>query len=89
MSKRIHLLIGLAVLAFVAYVVLSSFALRKVSCEVCIEFQGRTACRTANGPTREEAINTARDNACATITQGRTESILCGGSQPQSATCSQ
>ena len=88
MSKKINILIALAVLGFVAYIVLSSLSLRKVSCEVCVDFQGRSACRTANGPTREEAINTAHDNACATIAQGRTQSILCGGSQAASITCS-
>jgi hypothetical protein len=87
--KKINLVIALAVVGFVAYVVLSSFSLRKVSCEVCVDFQGRNACRTANGPTREEAINTAQDNACATIAQGRTQSILCGGAQPASVTCSE
>jgi hypothetical protein len=87
-SKKINLLIAAAVLGFVVYVVLSSFGLRRASCEVCIDFQGRSACRTAKGPTRDEAINTAHDNACATITQGRTESILCGGSQPKSVACS-
>lgn len=88
MSKKINILIAVALLGFVAYVVLSSFSLRKVSCEVCVDFQGRSACRTANGPTREEAMNTAQDNACATIAQGRTQSILCGGTQSASVTCS-
>lgn len=88
MPKKINLFIAAGVLGFVAYVVLSSFGLRKVSCEVCVDFNGRNACRTAKGPTPDDAAKTAHDNACATITQGRTESILCGGAEPSSVTCS-
>lgn len=88
MSKRMRAVIVLFVLAVVGYVVTSSMSTAKVSCEVCIDFKGRQACRTARGPTREDAIRTARDNACAQIVSGRTDSILCGGSQPASVSCS-
>lgn len=76
------------VVAVVGYVVTSSMTTAKVSCEVCVDFKGRRACRTARGATREEAIVTARDNACAQIVSGRTDNILCGGSEPTSVTCS-
>jgi len=88
MSKRMRVVIALFILAIVGYVVTSSMTTAKVSCEVCMDFKGRQACRTARGPTRDEAIVTARDNACAHIVSGRTDSILCGGSQPASVSCS-
>ena len=87
MSKQIRVVVLLFVVGAVAYVIASSMGAPKVSCEVCVEFKGREECRTARGPTPEEAIQTARDNACALIVSGRTESILCGGSQPKSFTC--
>ena len=88
MSKSVKLTITVAFLALMAYVVLSSLGLSKARCEVCMEFKGRESCRTARAATKEEAIMTARNNACARITNGRTENILCGGSQPKSVRCS-
>ena len=46
-SKSVKLTITVAFLALMAYVVLSSLALSKARCEVCMEFKGRESCRTA------------------------------------------
>ena len=89
MSKKIRLVVVVFVIAVVGYIVTSSMGTAKVSCEVCMDFKGRQACRTARGPTRDEAIVTARDNACAQIVSGRTDNILCGGSQPATVSCSE
>ncbi len=88
MSKSVKIVIVLLVLGAVGYIVTSSIATSKLSCEVCIDFKGRKACRTARGPTREEAIQTALNNACAQVVNGRTENILCGGSAPATVACS-
>ena len=88
MSKSVKIVIVLLVLGVMAYIVTSSIATSKLSCEVCIDFKGREACRTARGPTREEAIQTALNNACAQVVSGRTENILCGGSAPATVACS-
>lgn len=88
MSKKVKFVVVAFVLAIVVYIVTSSMGLAQVSCEVCIDFKGRQACRTARGPTRDDAIVTARDNACAQIVSGRTENILCSGTQPTSIGCS-
>jgi hypothetical protein len=52
--------------------------------EVCVEFQGQKNCRVASGPTKEAALRTATDNACATITNGMTESMSCSHNPPAS-----
>ena len=41
-SKPVKLTITVAFLALMAYVVLSSLALSKARCEVCMEFKGRS-----------------------------------------------
>lgn len=73
---------------FVAIVLIAviyfSMGLRQFTCEVCMEFQGRTNCATASGTTREEAVRTATDTACATISGGMTESIQCSRTTPTS-----
>jgi hypothetical protein len=74
----------IAVVVFVGLLVYLSLGQSQVRVEVCVQFQGRQNCRIASGPTQEQAIRTATDNACATITSGMTESMTCGRSQPVS-----
>jgi recombinational DNA repair protein RecR len=89
MKKPIKLLLAAAVLGAALYILLSPTTLGKVSCEVCMEFKGKEDCRTARAPSRDDAIVTARDNACAQIAFGREDSILCGNTEPASIRCSE
>ena len=68
----------------VAVILYSSMGLSKYTVEVCMEYKGRTNCATASGTTKEEAIRTATDTACATISAGMTESIQCSRTPPAS-----
>jgi hypothetical protein len=78
----------LAVLVPVAaFVVYSSFQVRLVECEVCVNFDGRQSCRTASAALRDEALRAAIDNACALLTSGMTNSIRCQRSEPARAEC--
>jgi hypothetical protein len=81
------ILISLVSVLFVGYVVYSSLGLDKVSCEVCVEFRGESACRTASGVTREEAMRTATENACAQLVSGMTDSMDCSQTPPKSVSC--
>jgi hypothetical protein len=72
---------------FLLYLVYSSLSLASVTCEVCVEFNGRTDCRTAAGTTLDEATQTAVSNACALISNGRDESIACTSSEPVTVMC--
>ena len=89
MPKAFRFLLAAAIVGVVLYIVLSPSRLGKVSCEVCMEFDGREDCRTARAPSRDEAIVTARDNACAQIAFGRDDSIRCGNTEPSSIRCSE
>jgi hypothetical protein len=82
-----RLIIPAAFLLFVVWVVIGTFDLRRVRCEVCIEYLGQTVCRTAQGATREEAIRVATSNACAQVAQGMTESLRCAETPPLSVSC--
>lgn len=86
---------GRAIAIFGAFAALTLFLIvlgalrnREVSCEVCIEFRGRTACREALGPTHDEAVRTATDNACAFLASGMTDSVACQNTPPASVRCS-
>ena len=74
----------LFVLVFLAAVLYSTMNLSRHRVEVCIEYNGRTSCRTASGTTQEFAERTARDNACALIASGVTDTIACQNTTPTS-----
>lgn len=74
--------------AFVAAVLgvifFSTFRQERVSCRVCVTFNGRRDCRTASAVTQEEAVRAAVTNACALLASGVTESIQCENTKPDS-----
>jgi len=82
--KRTGLWIALAVLAFVAFLAYTTLGHRSYRVEVCMEFQGRRACRIASGATEQEALRTAAANACTLIASGMTDSMACERTAPAS-----
>ena len=87
MSKGTRILIAVSLLAVLGYIVYSSMALDQYSCEVCMEFRGRTDCRKAVGATEAEALRTALDTACAQLSSGMTDTIACSRTPPKSVAC--
>jgi hypothetical protein len=78
---------GVFAAALLALVIYASSGLRGHTCEVCIKYAGETACRKADGKSREEATRTATDTACAALTSGMTETIKCTNTPPESQSC--
>ena len=70
--------------AFLGIVIYSTIGSGRIRCEVCITYQGRNACRTASARTRELALRTATENACALISSGVTDSNQCHNTPPDS-----
>jgi len=87
-SIRVALVVGLlAAAGTIGLIVLYIRSAVAVSCEVCIPYGGQVVCRTALGPSREEAVGTATDNACAFLARGMTDSIRCANTTPTQVTC--
>ena len=84
MSKPLKLVIAAGIVLLLGVIVYSTLSLARYECEVCVTFNGRSACRVAAGATREETIRTATDNACAFLASGRTDSMACGRTPPTS-----
>jgi hypothetical protein len=63
--------------------------LEQSECQVCMEFEGRRKCLTVQAEDEQQAVQTARDNACSFITNGRAESLRCTQSPPASIQCRQ
>jgi hypothetical protein len=80
--------LALAVLVAVGgFVVYSSLTWSGVRCEVCMEFEGRRACRTVDGAAEQETLAAARTNSCALLTSGVTSTMACERTPPARASC--
>ena len=83
MKKSVWL--GILFLAIVAGVlVYSTLNTGRIRCQVCITFRGNQACRTAQASTKDQALRTATENACAQISSGVTDSNQCQNTPPDS-----
>jgi hypothetical protein len=60
-----------------------------VECTVCIDYGGRSACRTAVGPRRDDALRGASMTACAVLSSGVTGGLACDRTPPRSVECSE
>jgi hypothetical protein len=78
------ILIVACVLGFIGLLTYNTLGHKQYRAKVCVEYQGRTNCSTSAGPTREQALRTATDTACATIASGMTDSMSCSHKPPVS-----
>jgi hypothetical protein len=84
-AKVLAAIAGLAgLIAVFTYLAISP---NEVTCEVCIEFRGRTECRRATGKDRMEAEAAAASTACGLISGGVTDGIACRNTVPKSVMC--
>jgi hypothetical protein len=87
MPKLWKILVGVGFIALIGFIIYSATGLGQVSCEVCVEFHGKTSCQPAAGTTKDEAVKTAEGIACTELASGRTENIACERTPPKSITC--
>jgi hypothetical protein len=60
---------------------------QKVSCNVCVRFNGADNCATASDKTEIEAARSAQTTACGPVTSGMNDAIACGRMIPVSQSC--
>ena len=83
-----RLAVGLALaVAFAAALVVTTLSQNQVECEVCMQFGGRSACRTVAAEDRDYAVAMAVSNACAVLASGVTPGIQCSQTPPVSVAC--
>jgi hypothetical protein len=80
-------LAAISLVGIAAVVILSSLNVADVRCEVCVGFRGREACRTVEAATEEEARAGARDNACALLASGVTDTLACQRTEQITTRC--
>jgi len=75
--------LGILFLALViGFAIYSTTHTDRVRCKVCITYRGQRACRTASARTRDLALRTATENACALLSSGVTDSNQCNNTPP-------
>lgn len=75
-------------LGFLATVVYAALGQSRVTCEVCMSYQGRQACEQTSAADSAEATMQATSSACSRISSGVTGTIQCNNSPPLSSHCS-
>ncbi len=74
----------LIVAAILGIIIYSSLDLASNRVEVCMDWKGRTNCKTASGSSEEFAVRTATTNACAEMVSGVTDTMACERAEPVS-----
>jgi hypothetical protein len=68
-------------IALIAY---STFSGPRYRIEVCMSYDGRSACRIVSAKSEQSAVRNAISNACAEIASGVTDTMRCEQSPPKS-----
>jgi hypothetical protein len=74
-------------LAFAGILLYSTLSAQQVECSACVTFNGATNCASASARTEEEALRSAVNTACGTITAGMDETIRCANLPPERPRC--
>ena len=85
--KRGRLITILVVLAFIGFLAYTTLSAQKVTCEVCVEFNGQRNCAAASHESEAEAARSAQTTACGPLTNGMDDIIACGNRPPVSKVC--
>ena len=80
----VGLLLMIAIVGFVAY---GSMSAAGHTCEVCMQYKGRSQCRKVAAATVDLAREGAIQNACAYIAGGVNEGMACHREAPVSEKC--
>lgn len=81
---KIGIVVGLFIVFFLGLVAYSTFHGPRYRAEVCVEFDGRRACKTVQAKSENAAIRAGTEGDCADIASGVSETMRCVGSQPTS-----
>ncbi len=85
MKRAVVVAVVFAALTF-GLLVCAMLSQYRYTAEVCVAYRGREACRQASGRSRDEAVRTAQDNACAFLASGMTDSVACQNTPPSRVT---
>jgi hypothetical protein len=76
-----------AILLFVAFLAWTTLSAQKVTCEVCVSYNGEKNCASASHESQIEAARSAQSTACGPVSRGMNDAIACGNRPPVSQQC--
>ncbi len=76
--------VAVFIAAFVGLVAYATLQGPRYRAEVCMEFDGRKACKTVKAKSEQAAIRAGTEGDCADIASGVTETMRCVASEPAS-----
>ncbi len=85
--KRGTIITLIVVAVFGVLLLFNTLSAQKVTCDVCVEFNGKQNCATASHETEDEARRTAQTTACGPLASGMDQSIACDRKPAVSAQC--
>lgn len=85
--KKSTLITLIVAAGFAGILLYSTLSAQQVECTACVTFKGQTNCASASGVDEAEALKTAVNTACGTISAGMAESIQCAGMPPERPQC--
>jgi len=74
-------------LALTAFLAWSTLSAQRVSCRVCVAFNGQQNCATASHENAVEAARAAQTTACGPLVHGMNDAIACDRRAPVSQQC--
>jgi len=72
------------VAAVIALIVYSTLSGPRYRLQICMAYQGRSACKTVSAKSEPAALRSGAENACADIASGVTDTMRCEQAEPQS-----
>lgn len=78
------MIVAIFVVALLALIAYSTVHGPRYRVQVCMAYQGRSACKTVSAKSEQAALRSGHENACADISSGVTDTIRCQNSDPQS-----
>ena len=80
------MVIAVVVIAIAVLIAYSTVHGPRYRVEVCMAYQGRSACKKVAAKSEQAALRSGMENACADIASGVTESMNCTQTEPQRVT---
>jgi hypothetical protein len=76
-----------AILGFIAFLTWSTLSAQKVTCTVCVVYDGQHNCAAASQANDSAATRSAQTTACGPVTHGMNDAIACSRLEPVSVEC--
>lgn len=83
-AKQVRWIIALGAAVLLFLLIRSSMQQTRFRYEVCVTFNGRNNCATADGATEADAIRSAQEIDCQLLANGRDQNMACLDGQPAS-----